>query len=186
MGFVEMYQEVHLCEDSLIKHYYKQPRKEVQSSKMAKEKTPLCNKECGQRVHFNFGAKAGEPGRSDFGKLRALQVSETGELLNEIHECPKSTYGKRSGGNGQVTKAPAVDTTTIETLLGNSYDQSARLEKIETQLQKTETQAQLISRLVFEVSNKIDQLIGQRHITNNNPLDDDGDSIRENPEGSSE
>lgn len=172
-----MYQEVHLCEDSLIKHYYKQPRKEAQSSKMAREKTPPCNKGCGQRVWFNWSAKAGEPGRSDFGKLRALQVSEEGQMLDEIHECPNSTYGKRSGGDGQQTKqAPAaVDTTTIETLLGNSYDHSARLEKIETQVQ-------LISRLVFEVSNKIDRLAGQKHITNNNPLDDDGDSIRENPE----
>lgn len=146
---------------------------------MAKEKTPQCNKGCGQRVWFDWSAKAGEPGRSDFGKMRALQVSEAGEMLNQIHECPNSTYGKRGGGNGQQTKAPTLDTTTIETLLGNSYDHSARLEKMETTVNMIGTLDQQLSGKIDKLQHDFDQL--SKYLVRN-PLDDDGDSNRENPE----
>jgi hypothetical protein len=134
---------------------------------MSREKTPLCRNECGQRVWFNWSAKAGEPGRSDFGKLRPLQVSEEGECLNETHDCPNSDYNRKQQSRQVPTSSTSTTTTYsgMEAVLGNTLDIIARIEKIDHQLA-------LISRLLFQLSNKL----------NANPLDDDGDSNRENPE----
>lgn len=123
---------------------------------MANSKTPPCNRGCGQLVWFNWGAKAGEPGRSDFGKLRPLQVSEDGEMLNEIHECPNSDFNKKRTNGGAK-----VGNVQIEGVLGNTMDIIARLEKQETQIS-------LIASILPQISRKLDTLIGQTHINNNN------------------
>ena len=157
-------------------------------NQMAREKTPECNRGCGQRVWFDWNAKAGDPGRSDFGKLRALQVSEEGQMLNEIHDCPNSTYGKQSAQSGsggtttRTTGAAAVSSGNVEAVLGNTMDIIARIEKLETQIGQSLTQIALVSRLLFQISEKIDRFRGQQHINDTHPLDDDGDSQREDPQ----
>lgn len=133
---------------------------------MANTKTPPCSRQCGQLVWFNWNAKAGEPGRSDFGKLRPLQVSETGELLNEIHECPNSDWNRnrqsqqqqKTNGGGKVGNAQ------IEAVLGNTMDIIARVEKLDRKFDEVIT-------AISKIANRGDPL-----------NDDDGDSDRENPQ----
>lgn len=121
---------------------------------MAKEKTPPCNKGCGQRVWFDWSAKAGDPGRSDYGKMRALQVSSDGEMLNEIHECPNSTYNKKSngGGSGGGTGNTVV-MERLEALLGNSMDAIARIEKLDKRFDE-------LTKILMHLS------VGQKNLNN--------------------
>lgn len=126
---------------------------------MAKSKTPPCSRGCGQYVWFDWNAKAGDPGRSDFGKLRPLQVSEDGEMLNQIHDCPNSTYGKQQ--QPQRTNGGAkVGNVQIEAVLGNTMDIIARVEKLDRKFDE-------VIKAISTIANRGD------------PLEDDGDSSRE-------
>jgi hypothetical protein len=157
---------------------------------MSREKTPPCSRGCGQRVWFNWSAKAGEPGRSDFGKLRPLQVSEEGEMLNETHDCPNSDYNKKQQSR-QVPTSSASTTTAysagnMEAVLGNTMDAIARIEKLDHTVNMIGTLDQQLSGKIDRLQHDLDELIPRfnqlvEHIIHN-PLDDDGDSQRENPE----
>lgn len=158
---------------------------------MAREKTPPCSRGCGQRVWFDWGAKAGEPGRSDFGKLRPLQVSEDGEQLNEIHDCPNSDWNKKQQSRQVPTTTTTAATTAysagnMEAVLGNTMDAIARIEKLDNTMNMIGTLDQQLSQKINKLQHDIDELIPRFNqlvdmVTANrgNPLDDDGDSQRE-------
>ena len=168
-----MFQEADLLQDFLRKASIRKKRKSARrltrqnkrlSQKMASNKTPPCNRGCGQRVWFDWSAKAGDPGRSDFGKLRPLQVSSEGECLNEIHECPNSDWNKKQ--QQRTNGGAKVGNVQIEAVLGNTMDIIARLEKLEKKFDD-------MTKVFMNVQ------IGQKNL---DPLNDDGDSMRENPE----
>lgn len=152
---------------------------------MSKSKTPPCNKGCGQRIWFDWNAKAGDPGRSDFGKLRPLQVSEEGELLNEVHDCPNSTYGKQPNtvsGNASVTSSTtnaSMFQQTMNDILGKVERMGENLERLSHMAYATNES--MIERMdKFDVDlNKLKNYIAR---LDDNPLDDDGDSSRESGE----
>ena len=110
-------------------------------------KTTKCNKGCGQLIWFNWDAKAGEPGRSDFGKLIPLQVSEDHELLNERHNCPKSTWGKTTEVSQQSSNG--VSDETINSVL-------AKLEKINVDVAALSTMIHAANESQLE---RLDKLI---------------------------
>lgn len=98
-------------------------------------------------IWFNWDAKAGEPGRSDFGKLIPLQVSEEGDLENERHNCPKSTWNKPQAAQQQSSNG--VSNEIILSLL-------AKLEKVNIDLSA-------LSKTVHEVNEsqleRLDEII---------------------------
>lgn len=157
---------------------------------MSKSKTPPCNKGCGQRIWFDWNAKAGDPGRSDFGKLRPLQVSETGELLNEVHDCPKSTYGKENtvssaGGNGSTTNM-SVFQQTMNDILGRVEKAQETLDRLshvsyatnEAMIERMEKLEKDFNELVPRFNQLVDTVVAKQ----GDPLNDDGDASREGNE----
>lgn len=159
---------------------------------MSRSKTPPCSRGCGQKVWFDWSAKAGEPGRSDFGKLRPLQVSEEGECINEIHDCPNSDYNRKQQPQRQAPSTTTVSNIgggNMEAVLGNTMDIVARVEKLDTTMNMIGTLDQQLSTKIDKLQQDIDELIPRFNqlvdmVTANqgNPLDDDGDSLRDNPE----
>jgi len=84
---------------------------------MSRPKTVLCNKGCGTQVWFDWNARAGEPGRSDRGKMIPLVVDEHGELLQERHNCPNSTWGKTTEAAPQAQQSSVALSNEIVGML---------------------------------------------------------------------
>jgi hypothetical protein len=153
---------------------------------MVREKTPPCNNGCGQRIWFDWNAQAGDPGRSERGKMRPLQVSEDGALLNQIHDCPNSTYNKDKGisdsGNRNTTSSTTTTVSTAALAIGIEAI-GANTNVIAAGLSKLQTEVDELSRMVYrtneELLKRLDKIL--MHLMGN-PLDDDGDSQRENQE----
>lgn len=97
-------------------------------------KTTTCQNGCGDSIWFDWNAKAGEPGRSDRGKMVPLQVSEDGELLQERHNCPNSPYNQQQQqrqNTNSSTKVGGVNVQALEAVLGNTMDIIARIERLD-------------------------------------------------------
>lgn len=122
---------------------------------------PEC-RNCGEVIHFDPKRK------SQSGKF--IPLEEDGEP----HQCPESDYAKkqRTGDSSSSTtagtttiKTESVESVALKGVLGNTLDIIARVERLETR----------IDELSGFIKKLTDHLVS-------NPLDDDGDSERENPE----
>lgn len=127
-----------------------------------------CNRGCGQMVYFD---RQSENGYSKNGKMVPLQWDEKEGPTDTGHQCPNSDYNRNRGGPGTSTTTQSREVTPsgMEMVLGNTLD---ILGKVESLTQKTDAQG----RLIYEILNVI------KKQTNLDPLNNDGDSQRENPE----
>lgn len=148
---------------------------------MPASKPQQCNKGCGQMLYFD---RTDPLGMSQSGKPVPLEWDD-GPSGNP-HNCPKSDYNQQRRGSGpnMTTVQQPRTTTTIESsadpmttqekqlFIANQLD---ALGKIELMLSRLEA----LQRLAFGTDKKVTKLL-ENEI--GNPLDDDGDSQRENPE----
>lgn len=125
-------------------------------------KGPLyCRNQCGQQIWFDWEKEfdtLGYTPNSDKPNI-PLEVGEDGKHLPKKHQCPNSDYAQKKNGGAKMGNVQ------IEAVLGNTMDIIARIEKLEI---KYDEMAANFHKLV-------------EHLIHN-PLDDDGDSMRENPE----
>ena len=152
-------------------------------------KTTLCNKCRRQSIWFNWDAKAGEPGRSDFGKLIPLQVSEDGELLNERHQCPNSTWVKQPQSQQEQQQPQSQQPPSNRATLSQDtlYSIVGKLEKLNIDLEGFSTMIRtsnesMLERLDAIVERLKEQARDPDEVEYDDSLDRDGDSQRENPE----
>lgn len=152
---------------------------------MPASKPQQCNKGCGQMLYFD---RTDPLGMSQSGKPVPLEWDD-GPSGNP-HNCPKSDYNqqRRGGPNMTTVQQPRATTTTIESsadpmttqekqlFIANQLD---ALGKIELMLSRLEA----LQKVVFGTDKKVTKLL-ENEI--GNPLDDDGDSLRESNEGNSE
>jgi len=168
IAFVEMYQGVHICEDSSTKRYCRTPRKEV-NQRMSKQPPLICRNGCGQQLWFDWERKFDDLGYTQNSEKPniPLEVAEDGEHLPRKHQCPNSEYAKkqqegkeadRGGSYRNDTTKENLSTVALQGILGNTLDLLAKLDKLQ---------------------NSFDELVKEQK---GNPLDDDGDSSRENDE----
>jgi hypothetical protein len=106
-------------------------------------------------IHFNWDAKAGEPGRSDFGKLIPLQVAEDGELLNERHNCPKSTWNKPAEQQlSSVGMSDEIVNNVLSKLEKINLDVAALLTMIS---QSTESELERLDQIIAHLKEEAKQ-----------------------------
>jgi hypothetical protein len=136
----------------------------------------MCRNECGTAIWFDWERKYDDLGyTSNSSKPNIpLEVSETGEHLPKKHQCPNSEYNRKvqsqpqqHGGYSDTTKGELHD-AAIKGVLGNTLDIIARVEKLDRKLD--------------ELIPRFNQLVDMVYAQQGNPLDDDGDSSRENQE----
>jgi hypothetical protein len=151
-------------------------------------KTTECNK-CGQSIWFNWDAEAGDPGRSDSGRLVPLEV-EDNELLDKRHDCPESDYNKgrgTRGGGGRTVSASRTSSSgsgisssnkdfepnAAKMILANGLDALGKIERGNQSLES-------ITRTLFRIEENVTKIMKHLNIIDpNNGDDDDGDSQRE-------
>jgi hypothetical protein len=139
---------------------------------MAKRAPLICRNGCGQTIWFDWERKFDDLGYTNNSSKPniPLEVSETGEHLPKKHQCPNSEYAKKqqSGSATETVKDNSVTTAALQGVLGNTLDIISRLDKLEHKFD--------------ELTPRFNQLVDMVTAQQGNPLDDDGDSNRENPE----
>ena len=148
---------------------------------MPASKPQQCNKGCGQMLYFD---RTDPLGMSQSGKPVPLEWDD-GPSGNP-HNCPKSDYNQqRRGGpnmttvqqptrptNTESSAADAMTTQEKQMFIANQLDALGKIELIISRLEA-------LQQLAYGTDKKVTKLL-ENEI--GNPLDDDGDSQRENPE----
>lgn len=148
---------------------------------MPASKPQQCNKGCGQMLYFD---RSDPLGMSQSGKPVPLEWDD-GPSGNP-HNCPKSDYNQQRRGGPNMTTvqqpmsantessaaADAMTTQEKQMFIANQLDALGKIELIISRLEA-------LQQLAYGTDKKVTKLL-ENEI--DNPLDDDGDSQRENPE----
>ena len=149
---------------------------------MAKQarKPLMCRNGCGTAIWFDWERKFDDLGytqNSDKPNIPLEVDDKTGEHLPKKHQCPNSEYNKKQRGEETSTttattaRTNTVESAALQSILGNTLDIMGRVEAINEKLDE------LIPRF-----NQLVDMYQHSLAPAENPLDDDGDSSRENPE----
>ena len=142
-------------------------------AKTQARKPLMCRNECGTAIWFDWERKFDDLGytpNSDKPNIPLEVDTKTGEHLPKKHQCPNSEYNRKQRGEDvSVPAKPNVEGAALQAILGNTLDMMGMIEKINEKLDD------LIPRF--------NQLVDSYHALlrqqTGDPLDDDGDSSRE-------
>ena len=145
----------------------------------------MCRNGCGQTIWFDWERKFDDLGYTPNATKPniPLEVSDTGEHLPKKHQCPNSTYNRQQQQQPSTGTTAATTVTAAKAISRDDIGEIfVKLERLNGQLEAFSTTIRAANESIIERLDQIVSRLKEQAVEFDAVNDDDGDSLRENPE----